>query len=309
MPFKLSNQLSGKKILVTGASGFIGSHLCQRLIAEDVELHAISRNSHADETGHIHWWKGDVADIATVRTLCNSIKPDVIYHLASHVMGAPDLKHVLPSFHSNLQTTINLLTVAAEIECSRIVLTGSLAEPEIGDSKAGVPSSPYAASKFASSTYARMFHTLYRLPVVILRVFMVYGPAQKDLSKLIPYVTLSLLQEKVPKITSGERLIDWIYVEDVVEGFIAAVQTPNIEGQTIDLGSGKLVSIRDIVRQVVDLMGAKVEPLFGALPDRPIEPTRVADINNTESKLAWKPSFSLKDGLIKTIDWYKTYLQ
>jgi nucleoside-diphosphate-sugar epimerase len=220
-------------------------------------------------------------------------------------MGAPDLVHLLPTFHNNLQTTVNLLTVAAEIGCHRLVLAGSLAEPEIGDLMAAVPSSPYAAAKFASSAYARMFHALYQLPVVILRVFMVYGPGQKDFTKLIPYVTLSCLQRTPPKITSGERLIDWIYVDDVIEGFIAAAQAPSIEGHTIDIGSGKLISIHEIVQQLVTLIGGEVQPLFGTLPDRPLEPIRVANVANTEARLGWKPKFSLEEGLLTTIDWYR----
>ena len=121
------------------------------------------------------------------------IRPDVIFHLASHVKGAPNLEHVLPTFRSNLQSTVNLLTLATEKGCQRMVITGSLAEPEPG-TKQTFPSAPYAAAKWASSGYARMFHALYKLPVVIARVFMVYGPAQQDLTKLIPYVTLSLLR-------------------------------------------------------------------------------------------------------------------
>ncbi len=144
---------------------------------------------------------------------------------------------ILPTFHSNLASTVNLLTMAAETGCRRVVLTGSLAEP---DPKNGelFPSAPYAAAKWASSGYARMFHALYQFPVVIARVFMVYGPAQQDLTKLIPYVTLSLLRGETPKITSGDRLVDWVYVSDVVEGFVALGQAPGIDGETLDLGSG-----------------------------------------------------------------------
>ena len=173
-----------------------------------------------------------------MRSLFRNIRPDIIFHLASHVKGAPNLEHVLPTFHSNLQSTVNLLTLAAEKGCRRMVLTGSLAEPEPENGEL-FPSAPYAAAKWASSGYARMFHALYQLPVVIARVFMVYGPAQQDLTKLIPYVTLSLLRGETPKITSGGRLVDWIYVSDVVDGFVALGQAPGIDGATLDLGFGE----------------------------------------------------------------------
>lgn len=300
-------QISGKKILVTGASGFIGSHLCQHLVNCQVEIHAVSRVYHSSHNNALHWWKGDLGSIETVRKIFGSVKPDLIYHLASYVMGAPNLENVLPTFHSNLQTTVNLLTVAAEVGCDRIVLTGSLAEPEPNQNEL-FPSCPYAAAKWASSAYSRMFHALYQLPIVIARIFMVYGPGQKDLSKLVPYVILSLLQGKTPEITSGGRLIDWIYVNDVVEGFIEMGSAPGIEGYTIELGSGKLITIREIVQRIVTLVGTKVEPLFGALSDRPLEPVRIADIEDTSAQIGWRPTTNLDKGLMLTVDWFKEHL-
>ncbi len=252
------------------------------------------------------WWAGDISSIEAVRELFERIKPDVIYHLASHVMGAPNLEHVLPTFRNNLQTSVNLLVAAAECGCARLVLTGSLAEPEPTKGEA-FPSAPYAASKWASSAYGRMFHSLYNVPVVLARVFMVYGPAQKDLSKLIPYVTLSLLQGKSPEITSGQRLVDWIYVSDVIDGYLALAETDGIEGVTVEIGSGELTSIHEVVRQIGDLVGSRVSPEFGVLPDRPMEPVRIADIAQTFRTIGWKPATSLSDGLRKTIDWYEKH--
>ncbi len=202
----MQRRFEGQRILVTGASGFIGSHLCLRLCQEGAEVHAVYRSQRPTEHGDQHWWQADLADLAEVRRLVRDTRPELIFHLASHVKGAPDLEHVLPTFQSNLQSTVNLLILAAESGCRRIVLTGSLAEPE-PESGETFPSAPYAAAKWASSGYARMFHALYGLPVIIARVFMVYGPGQRDLSKLIPYVILSLLQGKTPQISSGQRLV------------------------------------------------------------------------------------------------------
>src|SRR5712692_4249222 len=210
----MRSALDGQRVLVTGANGFIGSHLCLRLCQEGAEVHAVYRSRRPANIDRLTWWQADLADLATVRNIVSSAQPQVIFHLASHVKGAPGLEHVLPTFQSNLQSTVNLLTVAAETTRPRVVLTGSLAEPEVENGET-FPSAPYAAAKWASSGYARMFHALYKLPVLIARVFMVYGPAQMDFTKLVPYVTLSMLQGKTPKISSGERLVDWIYVSDV----------------------------------------------------------------------------------------------
>lgn len=295
--------------MVTGASGFIGSHLCRRLIEDQAEVHAVyCTQAPAKEKSQVRWWQADLSELSAVRRLFREVQPDVIFHLASHVKGAPNLEHVLPTFHSNLESTINLLTMAAETGCRRVVLTGSLAEP---DPKNGelFPSAPYAAAKWASSGYARMFHALYQLPVVIARVFMVYGPAQQDLTKLIPYVTLSLLRGETPKITSGERLVDWVYVSDVVEGFVALGQASGIDGETLDLGSGKLVSIREIVQQLASVVDPRARMDFGALPDRPLEPTRLAQTAETSARIGWKPQVSLGEGLERTVDWYRTAME
>ena len=298
---------SGQKVLVTGASGFIGTHLCNRLIEAGAEVHALSRSPRSGDSSPPTWWKGDVAEIEEVRSLFRKVRPKTVYHLASHVMGAPDLQHVLPTFRANLQSSVNLLIAAAENGCERLIMTGSLAEPEPSKGET-FPVAPYAAAKWASSGYARMFHALYGVPVVLARVFMVYGPAQRDLSKLIPYSILSLLQGKSPAISSGERLVDWIYVDDVVDAYLALASAPGIEGQTIEIGSGRLTSIREIVGQLARLVGKGIEPTFGALPDRPMEPLRIAAVAETRGRIGWSPKTELSEGLSRTVEWYTEHL-
>jgi nucleoside-diphosphate-sugar epimerase len=150
-----------------------------------------------------------------------------------------------------------------------------------------------------------MFHALYHLPAVIARVFMVYGPGQRDHTKLIPYVLGRVRRNEPPEITSGRRLIDWIYVDDVALGLARMAIAPDIDGRTIDLGSGTLVSTADLVEKICDLMGGKVRPVFGAIPDRPMEPMRKAQTEETLRLLNWRPETGLVEGLRRTIDWYQ----
>jgi nucleoside-diphosphate-sugar epimerase len=289
-------------VLVTGASGFIGSVLVRRLVEHGADVHAVSRNPPRTASDGVQWSQADLADLAASRQLFEAAKPTVVFHLASYVAGARDLALVLPTFASNLATTVNILTVAAERGCDRIVLTGSLEEPREPDA---APSSPYAAAKHAASAYGKMFHELFGLPVVMLRVFMVYGPGQGDLRKLVPSVILSLLRGEAPRLTSGRRQIDWIFVDDVVTAMIAAAVAPSAIGRTLDVGSGELVSIRSIVDRLVRLMDSRIEPLFGAVPDRPLEQVRVADVAATRSAIGWQPVVELDEGLRRTIDWYR----
>ena len=304
--------------LVTGARGFIGSALCRRLIASGVEVHAVSRNPPADglhwrrsvigDRGHsaraamLQWWNVDLVEIEAARSLIRTIRPDATFHLASLVTGSRNLEMVLPIFQNNFLTAFNLLMATAENSAGRIILAGSLEEPDEVDS---VPCSPYAAAKWSASAYARMFHALYQIPVVIAKIFMVYGPGQSDHTKLIPYVITSLLRGKVPKLSSGVRLVDWIYVDDVVAGLIRCTEVPGIDGRTVELGSGELVSIQDVVQQLSDLVACGVEPEFGALPDRPLERVKKSDIAESYKLIGWQPSTPLREGLSRTIKWYK----
>ena len=302
-----SNQYYGKKVLVTGANGFIGSHLCDRLNDLGAEVHGVSRKTKSGDTNKLRWWQGDLSDIKVVRKILNAVEPEIVFHLASHVVGARNLEIILPTFHSNLASTVNLLTLATEIGCNRIVLVGSQEEPEPGDTVA-IPCSPYAAAKWSGSAYARMFHALYKTPVTIVRLFMVYGPGQQDINKVIPYVTLSLLKGQAPELTSGQRLVDWIYVKDVVNGLLEIARAKNIDGCTLDMGSGTLVSIRDVVQRLVHIINPNIKPLFGTVPDRLMEQVRVANMENTYNILNWKPITPLEKGLDSTVNWYTSQL-
>ncbi len=297
-------------IAITGATGFIGKHLSRRLCELGAQVHGLARStqriSHRNYRGHAV----DLGVFADVKSCIREIAPNYVFHLASHVMGAPDLQHVLPAFQSNLASTVHVLTACAEcgVAEKRVILTGSLVEPPAGELET-VPSSPYAAAKWASSSYARMFYALYGLPTSIARVFMVYGPAQRDETKLVPYVVRSLLANTAPKITSGQRLIDWVYVADVVEGFLAIASAPGIEGQSVDLGSGQLIATRDLVLKLVELTGSSLQPEFSALPDRPMEPLRTADVELSFQQTGWRPSISLERGLSEVIDYYRGTLR
>lgn len=293
------HELSGRRVLVTGARGFLGSHLCPRLAEHGAEVHGLSRSEPPAGTEEIRWSRGTLDDLDTARRLLTEIRPDVVYHLAGHVTAAPGPEHVLATFGSLLASTVHLLTLAAEAGCGRIVLAASLTEPQAGGDDT-VPSSPYAAAKWAGNAYARMCHRLYGTPVVMVRPFMAYGPRQ-DRRKLIPHVTRALLQGQPPRISSGQWRADWIYVSDAIDGFVEAAHRPGIEGRTFDLGSGKLHSVQEVVGQIVELLGSPIEPTFGALDDRPAEPVRVADLAAARSLLGWSPRTSLADGLSQTI--------
>jgi UDP-glucose 4-epimerase len=292
------------RAFVTGASGFIGGRLCQRLVADGQEVHAISRRPQEDNS--VRWWQADLGDADDVAATLGRVRPDVVYHLAGFVSGSREIEAVLPSLRDNLVSAVNVLVAAAQTGCS-VVLAGSQEEPEPA-LEDPVPASPYAAAKLAVGSFARMLQALHGLQVVNLRIFMVYGPGQHDRTKLVPYVVTSLLREEQPKLSSGTRPVDWVYVDDVVDAFIAASTREDLAGTTLDIGTGVLVTIRAIVEQIVETVGTGVEPDFGALPERPLEIVRKADVERTNDLLRWQPRTTLTEGLESTVHWYREEL-
>ena len=296
------NNLSSKKILITGASGFIGRNLAKRLCDLGAEVHATSRVERVSDRKNLKWWTGSFDDYETSRKILGEVKPDIICHLAGEVTAANDVRFVMSTYHSLLTSTVNILTQAAEMGCERIILTGSTNEPLDENAQ---PNSPYSAAKWATNAYGSLFQRLYQLPVIVVRPFMGYGPDQPR-EKVIPYVIHSLQKGEAPKLTNGLWVTDWVYIEDTVDGILSSAVAPGLQGETIDLGSGVLTSVREVVEKIVDIMDPEAKPIFGALPDRYIEHTRPADTEFTELKLKWRAKVALDEGLRATVKWFKT---
>jgi len=295
------NPISGKRVLVTGAAGFLGSNLCRRLQSAGARVYGVTRRPAPDSAGTLTWIQADCSNPQVLRSTLRQVQPQVIYHLTGCGVGSPDLEAVLPTLQNDLVACVNLLTVAAEIGSERTVLAASLEEPTGPDDS---PASPYAAAKWSCSTYARMFHHLFSTPVSLVRPYMTYGPGQRP-HKIIPSVIISILKGRAPELGSGRRPVDWVYVDDVVEGMIAVAETSGLEGVTIDLGSGTSVTIREVVNRIVALMGRQIEPRFSIHPDRPSEVIRIADVVSAQALLGWTPKTPLEEGLRKTIEWYR----
>lgn len=242
-----------------------------------------------------------MSNASSVEAVLAASQPHVVFHLAGYASGSRELSLLQPSIQGELIPTLNLLTAIAQRGASRLVLAASLEEPAGANP---VPSSPYAAAKWAGTGFARMFHLLYSTAVVITRPFMTYGPGQRP-DKLVPHVVRALLRAEAPRLSSGRRRVDWVYVDDVTRGLLLAGSKRGIEGEEVDLGSGRLVTVREVVDYLVKATGSVVTPEYGALPDRPHEVERRADVETTRARLGWQAEVSLQEGLRRTVAWYR----
>jgi nucleoside-diphosphate-sugar epimerase len=291
------DSLGGVPIVVTGASGFIGSHLVDALVERGAAVTALSRRAlpfPAAGTG-VRWVQVDLSDVDELRRRLAEVQPRCVYHLSSLADGRPLRELVLPILHAEVVACVNVLTLCSELGVPRVVLTGSLEAPSAGEE----PTSPYGTAKAASALYARLFYSLYRLPVVVARIFMAYGPRQPKF-KLIPSTLDAIARGESPVVRSPARGVDWIYVSDVVDGLLPMALAPGIDGRTIDLGSGELVTVGEVVQMLCQLSGGRVAPVF-APADHGIGRVLTADIAPAAELLGWTPKISLREGLELTI--------
>jgi UDP-glucose 4-epimerase len=302
---QMRGNLAGRTVLVTGGAGFYGRNLLSRLSGSGARVVSVCRNLSGLGAAwqQCEWIEADLADRAQTNRLFAQTLPSMVFHLTSASVGGTELDNVSASIRGDLLPTVNVLENAALCGVARVILPCSMEEPfpvAGSDGELSIPETPYALSKVICGLYGRFFRNIYDLPIVVVRCFLTYGPHQKPY-KLIPYVIQSLHRGEPPQLSSGTRRVDWIYVDDVVSALLAAATVPRIPDRVLEIGTGEVRTIREVVTIIHTLMGGP-PPVFGARPARGHE--RLAQIGPTLSALGWTPKTSLEAGLRSTIEFY-----
>jgi len=317
-------ELSNKKVLVTGAGGFIGSHLVEAVVRKGCKVRAFVHynsfnswgwmdylNQAKDIKNYIEIFSGDVRDPYGVKKAMRDI--DIVFHLAA-LIGIPYSYNSPESYvDTNIKGTLNILQAGRELEIQKIIHTstsevyGTAQFTPITEEHPINPQSPYSATKAAADFVALSFYRSFNTPATVIRPFNTYGPRQSARA-IIPTI-ISQIISKETKVRLGDVYPkrDFIYVKDTVQGFIDAAESDKSVGKVIHIGSSSEISISELANLIAKLMDSKIEIEVADERKRP-EKSEVerllADNGRARELIGWSPRYKLEDGIAETIEWF-----
>ena len=319
----MSLEWSRQRVLVTGAGGFIGSHLTERLVELGAQTRALVHYNSAGTRGwldrspvndRIEVIAGDVCDADIVRLAMRDI--DVVFHLAALI--AIPYSYLAPASYvrTNVEGTLTVLQAARDAPITRLIHTstsevyGTAQVPRISEDQPLQGQSPYSASKIGADMLAEAFHRSYGVPVVTARPFNAYGPRQSARAVIPPIITQALTGTAI-RLGHTAPTRDFTFVLDTVEGFVRLAEASGVVGQVVNLGSGEEIAVADLAQEILRAIGTDLPIEEDPQRERPAdsEVDRLcADVSRARSLLGWQPTYSLADGLRRTVDWYRVNL-
>jgi|MudIll2142460700_1097286.scaffolds.fasta_scaffold92777_2 dTDP-glucose 4,6-dehydratase len=314
--------IKGKQILVTGAGGFIGSHLVEALLGHSAQVRAfVHYNSRNDwglleelgpsMTSGIEVISADLRDYHAVKQASKGV--EIVFHLGASIGIPYSLAYPNDVVETNVMGTLNILKASLENNVLRVVHTstsevyGTAQYTPIDENHPLNPQSPYAASKIAADKLAESFFRAYGLPVSILRPFNTFGPRQ-SLRAIIPTVITQLLDTRKVVVGSLEPRRDFTFVSDTVKGFILLAGKDGVEGETFNLGTKKDISIKELILLTSQIIGVtpEIEVDQRKIRGKQSEVWRLLSENSKAAEiLGWAPSYRLEDGLKSTVEWIR----
>jgi NDP-hexose 4,6-dehydratase len=310
---------AGKKVLVTGADGFIGSHLVEALLHRRARVLAFTRGTSTHGTGQWTWHNlgavvgqlervitGNVAQAETTHII-QDLAPDVIFHLAAEAYVARSFERPGEVFATNATGTLHVLEAARRLpRLQRVVITSScevygpaLDNQPISEDYALNPTSPYAASKVAADRLASSYHVTFGVPTAIIRPFNTFGP--RHTYDVIPqFIKRALAGEELTVHGRGEQRRDFVYVEDTVAAFLLMGEHPRAVGEVVNFGTGQAYSIRHTAERIVALCGGRSQIVHDMTRLAGVQ-CRLCDATKARRLLGWQPKIEFEEGLRRNI--------
>lgn len=313
-----------RKILLTGGAGFIGSHLAERLISlghlpliidelNDFYSPEIKRRNLAEiqARGAVEFVEADICDLARLKELFERHQPETIVHLAARAGVRPSLEQPLLYERANVQGTLSLLETARQFETRKFVFAssssiyGTTSQVPFSESEANPnPISPYGVTKLAGEKLCYCYSQLYSLPAICLRFFTVYGPRQRPDLAIHKFARLIQAGQEIPRFGDGNSLRDYTYIDDIVDGIVAAVELET-QFEVINLGNSHPVSLTEMIQLLEEKLGKRARIRVQDFQPGDM-PFTHADLGKARRLLGYNPKVAFEEGLSRFVSWFET---
>ncbi|MFH1836461.1 MAG: SDR family NAD(P)-dependent oxidoreductase [Methanobacteriota archaeon] len=309
-----------KRVLVTGATGFIGSHLIKRLVQQGFKVGIIKRQNSdiwriKDILSQLRIFSTDIRDTQIVRNIVTEFQPNAIIHLAAYYAVEHKPEDIVPLIQSNVLGTVNLLEAARINKVTLFINTSSCFvykgnKAKLKEESELEPANLYALSKIHAEQACSYYSRMYGSSCVTLRVFPPFGPAD-HVRCMIPSIIKNFFEDEAPELTTGEQKRDWVYVDDLVDAYLSLLENPKLrfKHEVFNVGTGNPVSVKNVALRLKRIVGSDLEPNFGVIPPRKNEYKLLSsDITKAKKLLGWEPKTTFDEGLMLTVEWYKKHL-
>jgi NAD dependent epimerase/dehydratase len=320
-------ELTGKKVFITGANGFIGSHLTERLVDLGAHVRALVQYNSQNKIGNLIFLKkeklekieivfGDIKDTDLMKQMIEGC--EIVFHLAALI--AIPYSYLAPEAYVQTNTlgTLHLLQACRVHGVKKILHTstsevyGTAQYIPIDEKHPLQAQSPYAATKIGADKMAESFFKSFNLPVTVIRPFNTFGPRQSDRAIIPTIISQIATGKKKIKLGSLEPIRDFLYVKDTVTGYIKVAESDQCFGEVVNLGTGRGISMGELARLIMILMKTEIDIVSREERMRPQKSEvmqLICDYNKVKKMVGWSPSFSLEEGLLETIEFIKKNLK